>query len=141
MSRTDLLVSPSRQAAEHSAGQAKGCRFASNCSCVFAPAEPAEPLERLLVGKTADTASTAASAGVAGSSRDTVTEIEAEVAVLLQRGWKVASADAHTVVLTRQRNMPFCVNVGLLLVTGFLWSVYMVARARHPKIETTTLRY
>ncbi|RFA14991.1 hypothetical protein B7R22_07600 [Subtercola boreus] len=70
-----------------------------------------------------------------------MTEIEAEVAVLLQRGWKVASADDHTVVLTRQRTMPFCVNVGLLLVTGFLWSIYMVARARHPKIETTTLNY
>ncbi|RFA12923.1 hypothetical protein B7R21_08710 [Subtercola boreus] len=138
MSRTDLLVSPSRQAAELSARQAapaKGCRFASNCSCVFAPAEPAEPRERTLTGKTAE------SAGSSNFSRDTVTEIEAEVAVLLQRGWKVASADEHTVVLTRQRTMPFCVNVALLLVTGFLWSIYMIARARHPKIETTTLNY
>ncbi|RFA09240.1 hypothetical protein B7R54_08380 [Subtercola boreus] len=137
MSRTDLLVSPSRQAAEHSAGQAKGCRFASNCNCVFAPAESAAAAPAI----TAVSAAAAAAATATAAPRDTVTEIEAEVAVLLQRGWKVTSADAHTVVLTRRRNMPFCVNVGLLLVTGFLWSIYMVARVRHPKIETTTLTY
>ena len=128
MSRPQLLetptVRPPGQPAAAVGGQARTCRFRANCSCVFnrveqAPAVPDAP------------ASTAT-----GLSRAAA---EAELAVLRQRGWKVVSADAREIVLERQRNMPFCVDVLLCAVTVMLWSIHMVWRARHPRIETTTL--
>jgi hypothetical protein len=118
MSRTMLTLSPHQPAPDVSAVQGKTCPFASSCSCIFSRSPSTEGMAVVT-----DTA-----------LQDD--RVSAEITDWTDRGWKVISADSHEVVLERQRNLPFCLNVLLCLLTGFLWLIYWIPRARNPKIDT-----
>jgi hypothetical protein len=101
-------------------GQQSTCPIDSNCACRFHPA---------------------VNRAVAASDEDVRrTTAEMEVTNLIDFGWSVESRTEDEVVLTRIRRLPLCVNAGLVLLTGFLWLIYWVPRARHPKFNRTTVR-
>jgi hypothetical protein len=105
MSVSMLPMMPSPRPPTAPRAQAKACPFASNCTCVFAG-----NLEH----------------------DDSYTD---EVNSLVDSGWSVVSADASEVILERRPGLPFCWNLSLVVVTGFLWLIYWIPRMRHPKIE------
>jgi hypothetical protein len=125
MSRTLFLMNPSTRrpddvgAIEGAGAPGRSCPFASNCACVFDRTGITDELHRLT--------ETAAAAGES---------VNPEVAKWVDRGWTVASVSAGTVTLERPRRLAFCINLGLTLVTGFLWLIYWIPLARNPRVRS-----
>jgi hypothetical protein len=99
-------------------GPSQTCPFASNCSCVFSRPQSIEGMPTVTDTALHDEA------------------VSAEVTNWTDLGWKVVRSSSHEVVLERQKSLPFCLNVLLCLVTGFLWLIYWIPRARNPRIDT-----
>jgi hypothetical protein len=99
-----LPMMPTQRTASAPRPPSKPCPFASNCNCVFN-----------------------------GQSEHDET-LSTEVNALVDAGWKVMSADENEVVLERRPGLPFCWNLSLVVVTGFLWLIYWIPRLRHPKV-------
>jgi hypothetical protein len=119
MSQTLLPVS-SHQPGLSPRIHAGSCPFASNCSCVFnRPAQAAaERHEEDAPG---------------------APSISAQVAEWTSWGWSVVSTSDREIVIERMKKISFCVNAALCIVTAFVWTIFWVARTRHPKVERRVL--
>ncbi|AMM21378.1 hypothetical protein AX769_16120 [Frondihabitans sp. PAMC 28766] len=121
MSPTPITLAPAGTATPSPASHGRGCPLASNCSCIFQRIQPATRVAATV---------TDASPGQA---------LQAESATWQEWGWNVVHETTDEVVLERQKLVSFCLNFVLTLLTGFLWLIYWVPRARHPRIDSVTL--
>ncbi|MCU1480190.1 MAG: hypothetical protein JWQ19_976 [Subtercola sp.] len=56
-----------------------------------------------------------------------------------RRGWVVTVADSRKVVLEKRNSIPLCLNVLLVFMTAFLWSIAWAVRARKKETQTRVL--
>ncbi|BDZ51410.1 hypothetical protein GCM10025867_36510 [Frondihabitans sucicola] len=121
MSRLPIVLTPAPSSTSAPGPAAKTCPFGSNCACVFSRSAAAPP-----------------STGPK-STVEAAEDIDAEVTKWTDLGYRVTETAPDEVLLERRLGLPFCVNVLLCLVTGFLWLLYCIPRSRHPKVDTRRL--
>jgi len=124
MAATRILLESPGEHRPAASTRGSGCPLASNCSCVFQRFQPTA---------TAVPSHTAAAAATPSGI------LAADVATWIEWGWNVARSDDTEVVMERRRVIPFCFHLGLTVVTGLLWLIYWIPRARHPRTEMVTL--
>ncbi|UFS60182.1 hypothetical protein [Subtercola endophyticus] len=56
-----------------------------------------------------------------------------------RRGWVVTVADSRQVVLEKRNSIPLCLNVLLVFMTAFLWTIAWAVRARKKETQTRVL--
>ncbi|RPE76021.1 MULTISPECIES: hypothetical protein [unclassified Frondihabitans] len=121
MSRSPIVLSPGASMPGTTVPATSGprtlsCAFGANCACVFAPKPVA--------------------ADAALASTDVV---DVEVAKLTDLGYTVVESSPDEVLMERRMGIPFCYNLGLVVVTGLLWLAYWIPRIRHPRFDTRRL--
>ncbi|GAA4685945.1 hypothetical protein [Frondihabitans cladoniiphilus] len=135
MTSTPLTLGSRVESPASRSAHGRGCPLASQCSCVF---------QRIAMRETGD--ARADVAAEVATPRDTSASAVAEPAAFSEAvaewtawGWNVVASAPDEVVLQRIHRVSFCANLGLVVVTGALWLLYWVPRARHPRVDSVTL--